>query len=108
MVKSTRSLRHWADRQNSVLPHKVIRNSALFQGNLLKRLPLSPLQRIGKLLIAFFFVAVGIFFLAGAVSDFRSAYEINPFGLMMSILFVAMGFGLGVKLTIDVILAPKR
>jgi hypothetical protein len=58
-------------RQSNVLPHHVVPNSGLFQGLLLKgAAATSPLQRIGKLLIGFFFIGLGSFFLSGIVSDF--------------------------------------
>jgi len=94
-------------QQDSVRPHTAIRNSAVFQGRLLKRTPLSPLQRVGKLILAGFFIAVGTFFLAGTVSDFRSHSDVDSYGLMVSAVFVVMGFGLGMKMAIDAIFPPK-
>lgn len=106
MKNRGRFLQKLSAQQNSVLPHRAIRNSAVFQGRLLKRIPLSPLQRVGKLILAGFFLSLGAFFLVGIVSDFRSHSEVDAFGLMVSAVFIVAGFGLGMKMAIDAIFPP--
>ena len=98
----------WA-RQRNVLPHDVIPNSGLFQGRLLSSTTAtSPIQRIGKVVIGLFFLGLGCFFLAGIISDFMRHREVDVFGLMVAVSFVALGIPLGLKLNLDAAFPSAR
>jgi hypothetical protein len=107
MKNRDRFFQQLSAQQNSVLPHRALRNSAVFQGRLLKRMPLSPLQRVGKLILAAYFIALGTFFLVGIVSDFRAHSDGDFFGSLVSAVFIVVGFGLGMKMALDAIFPPS-
>jgi hypothetical protein len=107
MKNRNRLFQKLSAQQNSVLPHQALRNSAVFQGRLFKRMPLSPLQRVGKLILAAFFLLIGAFFLVGLVSDFLSHSDIDFYGLIVGAVFIVVGFGLGMKMAIDAVSFPK-